>query len=483
VPDFIKSRNAPLLPEHPLAIAQYEDIIPQFPRFLLIFKSMPFPKKSSGKLRPLQLAAIIFLTVSGGPYGLEPLFTYVGTHGALLLLLITPFLWDVPTILTVLELNAMMPVTGGYYQWVKHALGLRWAFFEGWWTWLYTFLDLAIYPVLFVSYAAFFFPEMAHYKIPVCLVIIWSSALLNILGIVPVGKASVLLSLIVLIPFGLIFLFVIHPIHPAASLHPSFTPSMHGLGLPAISMGLYTVMWNFLGWDNATTYAGEVARPVRSYLTSISIAFILVFAVYLLTAWSVHHSGIDPAVLNDGGFPVLGVLAAGRWLGILVAIGGMAGQLGLYSAVLLSVSRVPQVMADDQLLPAWFCTLHPRFGTPYISIIASSAVVSILVLFTFSDLIVMDIILYGAGLSLEFIALLVLRRREPYTHRPFRIPLGNTGLILLFLLPVGTYILAISGILIASEKAGPAFLALAMLFSAALAWQFIRRRKRPLPIP
>jgi amino acid transporter len=441
------------------------------------------------KLRPVQLAAIIFLTVSGGPYGLEPLFTYVGTHGALLLLLITPFLWDVPTILTVLELNAMMPVTGGYYQWVKHALGIRWAFFEGWWTWLYTFLDLAIYPVLFVSYAAFFFPEMAHYKIPVCLVIIWSSALLNILGIVPVGKASVFLSLIVLIPFGLIFLFVIHPInsgaltHPGASLHPSFTPGLKGLTLPAISMGLYTVMWNFLGWDNATTYAGEVARPVRSYLTSICIAFILVFAVYLLTAYSVHRSGIDPTALNDGGFPVLGVLAAGRWLGILVAIGGMAGQLGLYSAVLLSVSRVPQVMADDQLLPAWFCTLHPRFGTPYVSIIASSAVVSVLVLFTFSDLIVMDIILYGAGLSLEFIALLVLRRREPDTHRPFRIPLGNTGLILLFLLPVGIYIVAISGILIASEKAGPALLALAMLFSAAVAWQFIRKRKRPLPIP
>ena len=440
---------------------------------------MPFPKKSSGKLRPLQLAAIIFLTVSGGPYGLEPLFTYVGTHGALLLLLITPFLWDVPTILTVLELNGLMPVTGGYYQWVKHALGIRWAFFEGWWTWLYTFLDLAIYPVLFVSYAAFFFPEMAHYKIPVCLVIIWSSALLNILGIVPVGKASVLLSLIVLIPFGLIFLFVLHPNHPVAALHPSFTPSLKGLSFPAISMGLYTVMWNFLGWDNATTYAGEVARPVRSYLTSICIAFILVFAVYLLTAYSVHRSGIDPGVLNDGGFPVLGVLAAGRWLGILVAIGGMAGQLGLYSAVLLSVSRVPQVMADDQLLPTWFCSLHPRFRTPYVSIIASSAVVSVLVLFTFSDLIVMDIILYGAGLSLEFIALLVLRRREPHTHRPFRIPLGNTGLILLFLLPVGTYILAISGILIASEKAGPALLALAMLLSAALAWQFIRKRKKP----
>ena len=55
-------------------------------------------------------------------------------------------LWDLPAIFTVLELNSMMPVEGGYYKWVKHALGTRWGFYEGWWTWLYTFADLADLP-------------------------------------------------------------------------------------------------------------------------------------------------------------------------------------------------------------------------------------------------------------------------------------------------------------------------------------------------
>ena len=122
--------------------------------------SLPVRKK---RLRVFQLAAVIFLTVSGGPYGLEPLLTYAGNDGALLLLLITPVLWDIPGILTVLELNSMMPVEGGYYQWVKRALGLRFAFYEGWWTWLYTFVDLAIYPVLFIEYASYFFPEIEHF--------------------------------------------------------------------------------------------------------------------------------------------------------------------------------------------------------------------------------------------------------------------------------------------------------------------------------
>jgi amino acid transporter len=238
-------------------------------------------------------------------------------------------------------------------------------------------------------------------------------------------------------------------------------------------------MWNFLGWDNATTYAGEVRRPVRSYILSIGIAFLLILGIYLMTALSVHWSGIDPTTLDtdNRGFPVLGTLVGGRWLGILVAVGGMASQVGLYSAVLLSVSRVPQVMADDRLLPAWFCALHPRFKTPYVSILVSSVIVSVLVLFTFSDLVVMDIILYGAGLFLEFLALIILRVREPQRPRPFKIPLNTAGLIVMILLPTAIYLIALTGAIYSSEKMWrPIGLALAMLLSAAVAWRLIRWR-------
>src|ERR1700742_5287964 len=121
------------------------------------------------KIRLIQLIAVIFFTVSGGPYGLEPLLTYAGQHAAILLLLLTPLCWDVPAIFTVLELNSMMPVTGGYYKWVKYSLGNRWGFYEGLWTWLYTFVDLAIYPVLFITYATYFFPSLAEHKLLLCL--------------------------------------------------------------------------------------------------------------------------------------------------------------------------------------------------------------------------------------------------------------------------------------------------------------------------
>src|ERR1043165_6402273 len=236
------------------------------------------------RLRILPLAAVIFLTVSGGPYGLEPLLSYGGSHGALLILMLTPLLWDVPTIFIVMELNSMMPVTGGYYQWVKRALGIRWAWYEGWWTWLYTFVDLAIYPVLFVEYISFFFPEVAHYKIPVCLALIWLGAGLNILGIVPVGRTSLLLSAAVLIPF--IILFAVNLSNQHGAIHiPAL--SLKGIGYSSLGMGLYTVMWNFIGWDNTTNYAAEVDRPVKTYLLSTLIAFgltIFIYAVAVITA-------------------------------------------------------------------------------------------------------------------------------------------------------------------------------------------------------
>ncbi len=428
------------------------------------------------RLRILPLAAVIFLTVSGGPYGLEPLLSYGGTHGALLILMLTPLIWDVPTIFMVMELNSMMPVTGGYYQWVKRALGIRWAWYEGWWTWLYTFVDLAIYPVLFVEYATFFFPEIGQYKIPICLAIIWMGAGLNILGIVPVGRISMILSITVVLPF--LILFVINLSHHSHSFQlPSL--SLKGIGFSSLGMGLYTVMWNFIGWDNTTTYAEEVDRPVKTYLLSTFIAFGLTLLIYLIAVITALSSGVDLTLLGNEGFPMLGSIVAGQWLTVILAAGGMASALGLFSAVLLSVSRVPKVMADDQLLPQRLQTLHPKYNSPYISIIVCASVVSIMILWTFGDLLIIDVTLYGAALFLEFISLVIFRVKLPNANRPFKIPLNVAGLCLLILLPISVYCIALtSAFSFEGKMLKPALFALGALLSAEVIWNIIVWRKR-----
>lgn len=424
------------------------------------------PKK---RLRIYQLVAVIFLTVSGGPYGLEPLLTYAGNNGALLLLIITPILWDVPTIFVVLELNSMMPVTGGYYQWVKKALGLRFAFYEGWWTWLYTFVDLAIYPVLFIEYASFFFPGIEAYRIPICLIIIWAGAGLNILGIVPVGETSIVLSVAVVAPFIILFVMAFAS-HDVLFSIPHL--SLSGMHFSTLGLALFTVMWNFCGWDNTMTYADEVDKPVRAYIRSTIIAFIVIFAVYFIAVLTAQASGINYAVLNNEGFPAVGSLIGGNWLGALIAAGGMASTLGLFSAVLLSVSRVPKVMSDDKLLPKKLHSIHPKFNTPYVSIIVCSLIVSLMIVWTFADLLIIDITLYGAGLFLEFLSLIVLRKKMANAHRPFKIKLNIAGLCVMTVIPFSVYLLGLTGSFAAGDFSAVLF-AVAALLSAEIIWQII----------
>src|SRR6185436_1385404 len=94
------------------------------------------------------LVMTFFLDVSGGPFGLESLMQS-GPGMAILLILITPFIWAAPAALMTAELASAIPTEGGYYVWVKRCMGPFWSFVCGWWTWVYSWVDVAIYPVLF----------------------------------------------------------------------------------------------------------------------------------------------------------------------------------------------------------------------------------------------------------------------------------------------------------------------------------------------
>ena len=437
------------------------------------------PPSATGKnrgrfLRPASLTAVIFFSVSGGPYGLEPVVNQVGGRNALLLVLFAPVLWAVPVILMVLELNSMMPRNGGYYQWVKSGLGPMWGFFEGWWTWLYMFVDLAIYPVLFVEYAAYFFPAIAGYRYPLCLAVIWGCTGLNLLGILPVGRSSVIFGSAVMVPFVLLFAAAFRG---GISLHTAAPAAGSSTTFPAAGLGLLTVMWNYLGWDNASTFAEEVDRPVRSYLVSIAWAFALIVVTYTLSIMAAMQTDLDPATLEREGFPSLGFRTGGAALAGLLAAGGMASALGLFVSDLLSVSRLPKAMSDDGYLPSVLRNVDARRGTPAVSILACAIAVSGLVLWRFEDLLIMDVVLYGCALFLEFFALIALRRTEPAVERPFRIPLSRAGLAAMTSLPILCFLAGIAAV--GSERGihTPAFLfAVASLASAPVAWQVARTR-------
>ena len=104
------------------------------------------------KLTVLSLAAATYFMVSGGPYGVEELVKDTGYKLAIIILFIIPLIWSLPTGLMVGELAAALPAEGGFYVWVRRAMGPFWGFQEAWLSLVASIFDMAIYPTLFVDY-------------------------------------------------------------------------------------------------------------------------------------------------------------------------------------------------------------------------------------------------------------------------------------------------------------------------------------------
>ena len=115
--------------------------------------------RKSRKLTLLPLIAATYFMVAGGPYGLEDLIGKAGYRGTIIILLLTPLLWSIPTALMVSELATALPCEGGFYVWVRRGLGPFWGFQESWLTLTGSVFEMALYPTLFVAYLSRFLPR------------------------------------------------------------------------------------------------------------------------------------------------------------------------------------------------------------------------------------------------------------------------------------------------------------------------------------
>ncbi len=380
----------------------------------------------------------MFFTVSGGPFGLEGLVGSVGPGLALLLLVATPLVYSVPETLLIGELASMLPVEGGYYQWVKRAFGRFAGFLNGWLSWAYSAIDMAIYPVLFIQYARWFAPGLSRWEAwGLALVLIWGATWLNLRGTRVVGTASGWFVAAVLAPFAVLTGTALVRWLLAATPTPLPVTPFHAAGtsfVGALGIGISQSIWNYSGWDNASTIGGEIEHAGATYPRALARALPLVTAVYLLTIVPALAL-TDWTAWRDGAWPDIARTVAGSWVALWLAVAGMVSAFALFNALLLAYSRIPLVLAQDGLLPARLARTDAR-GTPRQAVLVSAVAYSIFALIPFGGLLAGDVLLYTAALAMEFAALLQLRRREPGLRGSFRVPLGVPGLALLAALPV-----------------------------------------------
>jgi amino acid transporter len=381
------------------------------------------------KLTLLPLIAATYFIVAGGPFGLEDIVAKSGYSGAILILLITPLIWSFPSALMVSELASALPKEGGYYVWVTRGMGRFWGFQEAWLSLAGSIFDMAIYPTLFVGYLGHFAPSVTAgargYVIGVALIV--ASALWNMLGARTVGNSSVILGIALLLPFAVLTVWaflqgsgltgLMSPAHPIPLRNVDF------LG------GILVAMWNYMGWDNASTVAEEVERPSRTYPLAMAGALALVAFTSVLPIVAVATTGLDPNRWSTGGWAdvshAIFPSAAGAVLAFGITVAGMISAMGPQNALTMTLSRLPAVLAEDGYLPRVLMKRTAATGAPWVSIIVCSAAWALCLGLSFDKLIMLDVLLTGLSILLEFAALVALRIREPELPRPYRIP-GNT---------------------------------------------------------
>ena len=379
--------------------------------------------------------------VSGGAYGTEEIVRGAGYGRAVLILLLTPLLWSLPTALMIGELSSALPAEGGYYAWVRRALGDFWGFQEAWLSLIASIFDMAIYPTLFVLYLGRLAPALTAggRATAVALGVVTVCTALNLAGIRVVGLTSLWLFFLLSAPFAAMVLLAPFKLGALAGL--AAAPAASSVGLLG---GTLVAMWNYMGWDNASTIAHEVDRPDRNYPRAMLLAVLVVSLSYILPVLGVYAAGAPRAAFETGSWADIAGMMGGRWLRVALVVGGMMSGFGMFNALVMSYSRLPLAMAQDGMLPRAFARLHPKTRAPWVAILACAAGWALCLGLGFDRLVTLDILLYGGSLFLEFVTLVVLRLREPELPRPFRVPGGMAGAIAAGVFP--TILLVISAV-------------------------------------
>ncbi|MGA3026736.1 MAG: APC family permease [Bryobacteraceae bacterium] len=391
------------------------------------------------KLTLVPLAAATYFMVSGGPYGLEELVQDCGYGTGLLILLLIPLVWSLPTGLMVGELSAAIPDEGGFYVWVRRAMGPFWGFQEAWLSLVASVFDMAAYPALFVLYLGRLWPQatQGYNGMLIGAAVVGACVLWNLAGARAVGTGSVLLGTVLLSPFLLIVIFALVR-HPALGNAPAGAGGAQG-GLLA---GIMVAMWNYMGWDNASTVAAEVENPQRTYPRVMMVALAAIVLSYVIPVAAVWRTHVPPAYWATGSWAGIAALVAGPSLGIALVVAAMISSVGIINSLTMSYSRLPIAMAEAGCAPRMFLRRLPN-GVPWVSILVCGLAWTAALGLSFDRLLMLDILLYGASLVLEFVALVVLRWREPGLDRPFTIPGGLGGAVLTGVGPAALLIVAL----------------------------------------
>ena len=324
--------------------------------------------------------------------------------------------------ISVAELGAMIPRSGGFYVFAHRALGNYAGFVVGWSDWMSTCATIAVISMVVGEYSGVLFPALANQTKAIAIAVTLLFALLQWRGIRWGSFTQNFTSLIKVIAFAafVVFAFLYQPAAPPQS---ATLITRHGFALlAAIILALQGVLYTYDGWYGVCYFGGEVRNPKRDVTTSMFGGVLAVIAIYVLVNLAlIHVLGISGISGNQLAVGAAASAIFGAYGDTVIRVLAISSMLSTINAYTLSAPRTLYAMSCDGLFTHHATTVN-KGGTPTITLLVSTIVaVLFIVSGTFNKVLAVIAFFFVSYYAMAFLSVIVLRRREPDLPRPYRV--------------------------------------------------------------
>ena len=337
----------------------------------------------------------------------------------------------------------MMPQAGGQYVYLREAYGPLASFLCGWMFFMVQQSGgIATLAVGLTRYLANFFPFSLGERRGAAAAIIIILTAINYRGVREGGWVQSVLT-------GMNMGIVVSLIALGYWLVHGSAGGSHSLPVPSgtrywasFGVAMVAALWAYEGWNNVTFAAGEVKRPERNLPLALIMGTGAVIAIYAGLNLVYYHVLTLPEIVqsqrvgSDAAGKILGV-HGGQWVALAIII----SVFGSINGSILAGARVYYAMAEDELFFRWCAVVHPRFHTPHMALVVQGAwSVFLVLLASYEQLFTYTIFAAWIFYALTAWGVIVLRRKMPGAHRPYRV-FGYPWVPLLFVVTAAVFVL------------------------------------------
>jgi amino acid transporter len=382
------------------------------------------------EIRQLDLVGIVLNSIIGAGIFVLPAkaFGMIGAYS--LIAFVICALVVVLIILCFAEVGSRFTETGGPYRYAREAFGPAVGFQVGWMNWIARISAYATNCNLLIVYLSFFWPAAGagYTRAIVITTITFFLTAINYIGVRNAAIISNFFTIAKLLP---LFLFIVTGLF-------FLTPGNFTLGdQPAyrsFSTAVLLLVYAFTGFENAGVPAGEIVNPRRTLPIAILVAMAIVTMVYILV-----QAVCIGTLPNLGGTDRPLAEAASRFMGpigaSIIAAGAVTSVIGNLNVAVLSTPRIPFAMSVHNELPKALAAVHPRFHTPHVAIVLTTALMLALTLsstliYALTVSTIARLLAYAATCA----ALPTLRRKQNAPPALFSVPGGTIISIVAILL-------------------------------------------------